>query len=504
MLLRAALLFAVANGIPTAYKHDTAIAHEADMDLESMTPEDIQALVPHDAMLEREKYGGGACVEATLGGQANGCPIALAAGETPALGYCKKYFYVDGDVAKKCRHTDSPACQARGDKVTQSASKKCPSGKALAQWYKALAHRAEAVKATMQADRTRALITLDQLRLAQVRLAQVDPGSRLYPGMSSNAFMRWASALGRNPEGDIGDIKRDVCRITDVLDIVSHDFSPEEKNQLTRNCRNGDHSSGDQRLRSRSQVVEKWRSFVLELVFVLQGIRPAVPYYQGFIHMAATLVVGMCGDCLAGHPANLGTPGREAWRETRVGATYSRLRELVAVHVRSTPLAVWLSEQFGQMVGAIARSKEAGEQAAEPRTYLAGGFHGSVSLVGKTLTDSAQSCFRLWQIGETLRTRGALRTPGLRGATTVPTGVVTGAAPTPPTDVAAELTFALALHAARYVHIMKTRGGGGGPEVAAAMFAEKASATVLAGSLRPHLRRLKKWLPGVKSADLRL
>ena len=305
MLLRAALLFAVANGIPTAYKHDTAIAHEADMDLESMTPEDIQALVPHDAMLEREKYGGGSCVEATLGGQANGCPIALAAGETPALGYCKKYFYVDGDVAKKCRHTDSPACQARGDKATQSASKKCPSGKALAQWY----NGAEAGKAAMQADRARALITLDQLRLAQVRLAQVDPGSRLYPGMSSNAFMRWASALGRNPEGDIGDIKRDVCRITDVLDIVSHDFSPEEKNQLTRNCRNGDHSSGDQRLRSRSQVVEKWRSFVLELVFVLQGIRPAVPYYQGFIHMAATLVVGMCGDCLAGHPANLGTRG---------------------------------------------------------------------------------------------------------------------------------------------------------------------------------------------------
>ena len=154
MLLRAALLFAVANGIPTAYKHETAIAHEADMDLESMTPEDIQALVPHDAMLEREKYGGGACVEATLGGQANGCPIALAAGETSALGYCKKYFYVDGDVAKKCRHTDSPACQARGEKATQSASKKCPNAKALAQWYKALVHRAEVAKAAMQADRT--------------------------------------------------------------------------------------------------------------------------------------------------------------------------------------------------------------------------------------------------------------------------------------------------------------------------------------------------------------
>ena len=324
----------------------------------------------------------------------------------------------------------------------------------------------------------------------------------MYPGMSSNAFMSWANALGRNPEGDIGDIKRDVCRITDVLDIVSHDFSPEEKNQLTRNCRRGDHSEGNQ---IRSQVVEKWRSFALELVFVLQGIRPAVPYYQGFIHMAATLVVGMCGDCL---PANLhDTPGRKAWRETRVGATYSRLRELVAVHVRSTPLAVWLSEQFGQMVGAITQSKEAGEQAADPRTYMAGGFHGSVSLVGKTLTDSAQSCFRLWQIGETLRTRGALRTPGLRGATTVPTGVVTGAAPTPPTDVAAELTFTLALHAARYVHIMKTRGGGGGPELAAACcgpFAEKASAAVLAGSLRPHLGRLRQWLPGVKKADLRL
>ena len=497
MLLRAALLFAVANGIPTAYKqHETTIAHERlepDMDHESMTPEDIQALVPHDAMLERQKYGGGACVEATLGGQANGCPIALAAGETPALGYCKKYFYVDGDVAKKCRHTDSPACQARGDKVTQSASKKCPSGKALAQWYKALAHRAEAVKATMQADRTRALITLDQL----------EPGSRLYPGMSSNAFMSWANALGRNPEGDIGDIKRDVCRITDVLDIVSHDFSPEEKNQLTRNCQRGDHSEGNQ---IRSRVVEKWRSFALELVFVLQGIRPAVPYYQGFIHMAGTLVVGMCGDCL---PANLhDTPGRKAWRETRVGATYSRLRELVAVHVRSADLHgtlyPWLSEQFGQMVGAIERSAEAGNQAADAADgtlFLL--LHGSVTLVGKTLTDSAQSCFRLWQIGETLRTRGALRTPGLRGATTVPTGVVTGAAPTPPTDVAAELTFALALHAARYVHIKKTRGGSP-HEIAAAMRAEKASATVLAGSLRPHLRRLKKWLPGVKKADLRL
>ena len=127
--------------------------------------------------------------------------------------------------------------------------------------------------------------------------------------------------------------------------------------------------------------------------------------------------------------------------------------------------------------------------------------------MGKDLTDSAQSCFRLWQIGETLRTKGALRTPGLRGATTVPNGVVTAtAAPTPPTDVAAELTFTLALHAARYVQIKKkTRGGGGGPQyVAAAMLAEKASAAVLAGSLRPHLRRLKKWLPGVKPADLRL
>lgn len=495
MLLRAALLFAVANGIPTAYKHDTAIAHEADMDLESMTPEDIQALVPHDAMLEREKYGGGACVEATLRGQATGCPIALAAGETPALGYCKKYFYVDGDVAKKCRHTDSPACQARGDKKTQSASKKCPSGKALAQWY----NGAEAGKAAMQADRARALITLDQLRLAQVRLAQVDPGSRLYPGMSSNAFMQWASALGREPEGDIGIIKRDVCRITPVFfDIVSHDFSPEEKIQLMRNCENGDHSSGDQR---RSQVVEKWRSFALELVFVLQGIRPAVPYYQGFIHMAATLVVGMCGDCLPANPH--GTPGRKAWRETRVGATYSRLRELVAVHVRSNPLAGWLNEQFGQMVGAIERSKEAGDEAA---LHAYASLHGSVSLVGKDLTDSAQSCFRLWQIGETLRTKGALRTPGLRGATTVPNGVVTAtAAPTPPTDVAAELTFTLALHAARYVHIKKTRGGGEGPQyIAAAMLAEKPSATVLAGSLRQYLRRLKKWLPGVKSADLRL
>ena len=176
----------------------------------------------------------------------------------------------------------------------------------------------------------------------------------------------------------------------------------------------------------------------------------------------------------------------------------SRLRELVAVHVGdlhgTLPMVERAVRADGRRDRAVSRSGDASGRAADGTLFLL--RHGSVTLVGKTLTDSAQSCFRLAQIGETLRTRGALRTPGLRRGRpqSRPAWSPGRRQPRRRTWPSSRSLSLCTPHGTctsrrreRELKLLR-------------LCARRKRAPPCWPSLRPHLRRLKKWLPGVKKA----
>ena len=210
-------------------------------------------------------------------------------------------------------------------------------------------------------------------------------------------------------------------------------------------------------------------------------------------------------------PANMVVSlGRREWRELLVAETYSRLRELAPLHARASDVMLmpWLYEQFKAMVTAIAR-----QEGASVDFGVLGVLQGSVSVMGGIIMTDAQSSARVWALSKRLRAKGALRTPGLEGATIVPTGQVdpdTAGVATPQGDVMEERTFVLALHAARFVQMRRRPAARdeSAAETATALTGvrwnakHRRDADQMLAALRPFRSKLSRWLPGVTNSDL--